>query len=102
MKLLTVRFIKIFAALFIFGFINATATAQQTDTTWTAIGHPDKRLNALIGSGTKLIAGNNDGIFVSADDGQSWTARMVDSIEKCIVKDIHICYKQENMFQSKT
>ena len=28
----------------------------------------------MIGSGTKLIAGNNDGIFVSADDGQSWIA----------------------------
>ena len=74
MKLLTVRFIKIFAVLFIFGFINATATAQQTDPTWTFIGRSGTRLNALIGSGTKLIAGHNDGIFVSVDDGQSWTA----------------------------
>ena len=60
MKLLTVSFIKIFVVLVIFGFLNTTATAQQTDPTWTAIGHPATRLNTLIGSGAKLIAGNID------------------------------------------
>lgn len=75
MKFLTFRFTKILVVLFVFAFMNAKATAQQPAVSWSEIVHPPAYLNTLIASGSNLIAGTEAGIYVSTNEGQSWTAR---------------------------
>ena len=67
----TVNFIFLLAT-FIAG---VNASAQPTPIVWNSIPHPAAKLNTLIGYGSKLIASNADGIFVSADNGQTWVAQ---------------------------
>ncbi len=73
MKFLTFRFTKTLVVIFVFAFMNVKATAQQPAVSWNEIVHPPAYLNTLIASGSNLIAGTETGIYVSINDGQSWT-----------------------------
>ena len=68
----TVNLILGFAAILV---LAGNASAQPTPIAFNSIPHPAAKLNALIGYRSKLIAGNADGIFVSADNGQTWVAQ---------------------------
>lgn len=74
MKFLTFRFTKMLVVLFVFAFMNVKATAQQPAVSWNEIVHPPAYLNTLIASGSNLVAGTEAGIYVSTNEGQSWTA----------------------------
>lgn len=75
--MLSVRTVNliIWFALLVFAGANALAQSSPITIAWNSIPHPAAKLNTLIGYRSKLIAGNADGIFVSADDGQTWVAQ---------------------------
>jgi uncharacterized protein (TIGR03437 family) len=73
--MLSARTVNIIILTAILVFASAKASAQQTTIAWNSIPHPAAKLNTLIGHGSKLIAGNADGIFVSSDNGQTWVVQ---------------------------
>ena len=75
MKFLTFRFTQILLVFFLVVFLIVTTSAQQPPIEWNEVTYPStSNLYALISSNSKLIVGTGNGIFVSTDNGQSWTA----------------------------
>lgn len=73
--MLSVRKVNLIFLLATLVFAGANASAQPTPIAFNSIPHPAAKLNTLIGYGSKLIAGNADGVFVSADNGQTWVVQ---------------------------
>ena len=73
--MISARTVNLIILTAILVFAGANASAQPTPIAFNSIPHPASKLNTLIGYGSKLIAGNVDGIFVSADNGQTWVAQ---------------------------
>jgi photosystem II stability/assembly factor-like uncharacterized protein len=74
MPLFFTRIIQLFFVIAIV-VISAAKTNAQQPTSWNEIVHPPAYLNVLIASGSNLIAGTDMGMYVSTDNGQSWTTR---------------------------
>lgn len=73
--MLSLRIFNLIIGLALLVFAGANASAQPSTIAFNSIPHPASKLNTLIGHGSKLIAGNMDGIFVSVDDGQTWVVQ---------------------------
>jgi uncharacterized protein (TIGR03437 family) len=73
--MLSARTVNLIIWFAILVFASANASAQTPPIGFNSIPHPAAKLNTLIGYRSKLIAGNADGIFVSADNGQMWVAQ---------------------------
>jgi len=63
------------AAIFIVGIAMLFSLAQRSGAQWTKVGSPgDGWITALAISGTSFFAGTFEGVFLSTDNGTSWTA----------------------------
>ena len=72
MKFLSFRFVKIFIGLFVLALTICGATAQQPSSDWTEITFPPFFPLSMSSIGSTLIAGTNNGVFISNDNGKSW------------------------------
>ncbi|MFX0196532.1 MAG: WD40/YVTN/BNR-like repeat-containing protein [Candidatus Hodarchaeota archaeon] len=62
-------------AIFIVGIAMLFSLAQRSGAQWTKVGSSgDGWITALAVSGTSFFAGTYEGVFLSTDNGTSWTA----------------------------
>ena len=83
---------------------------QWTEAQWEQIGQPENTaINAIAVSGSKYFVGTDKGVFLSTDDGTSWTA-VNSGLPKYLVTDIapqsvvigtdHFVGTEEGIFRS--
>ena len=81
------KLIFIFAAV-LFTLYIVQSTSYNAFAQWQQIGLDSSNVFSIVTDGTNIYAGANHGVFLSTDDGNTWTHKGLYGVTSIVIEDV--------------